>query len=546
MSLANRVGGFAFVGIVFVAAVAARAQNPGQAELDKATELQVAAKSLTDLEQVVKLCETAIKKGLDDGNKKFAEQLLTSTLYQHAARLCAPIFDQTPADRRWPLLRKVALENLEKAVGIDAKLGDAHLLIAKLHALPGGDRERAKKAAAAAVTLFEGDKKQQATALVIRAQLREDVEERLKDYARAIELDPRNTEAWQARALTYAEQGKLENAVADFNKLLKDNDENVTAHLALGEVLTNMEKFDDALKHIERAIKLKPDSALGFTLRARLHVAQKDVKAALADLDQALKVDPRDVSALIVRARLHQEEGNLAAARQDINRVLVLHPELPQGLILRSLLAADEGKLADAIADMESVLERDPTNIPWRLQLASYFLRDKRPTKAIEIFTRILDEDESHWMARQVRADTFLSLGRHAEAIADFEILYKQRPEDESILNNFAWVLATSPDDKLRNGKRALELALKGCEATKYEKSHILSTLAAAYAELGDFENAKKWSKKAVELGAKEKEVDDQLKNELKSYEQKKPWREKQDVKEKADPVQPPRSQFET
>ena len=163
----------------------------------------------------------------------------------------------------------------------------------------------------------------------------------------------------------------------------------------------------------------------------------------------------------------------------------------------------------------------------------------------MDIFTKILAEDDEDFFARQARADTLLSIGKHAEAIADFEILLKQEPEDDSILNNFAWVLATSPDDKLRDGQRAIKLATKACEVTEYKKAHILSTLAAAYAETGDFETAVKWSGKAVELGVKEKEVDDQLKKELESYQQKKPWRERQTIEEKADPVQPRRSDFE-
>ena len=113
------------------------------------------------------------------------------------------------------------------------------------------------------------------------------------------------------------------------------------------------------------------------------------------------------------------------------------------------------------------------------------------------------------------------------------------------MLNNFAWVLATSPDDKLRDGKRAVQLATKACEVTKHKKAHILSTLAAAYAETGDFATALKWSQKAVELGVEKKEVDDQLKQELESYKKKKPWRERQTVEEKPDAVQERRSQFE-
>ena len=48
-------------------------------------------------------------------------------------------------------------------------------------------------------------------------------------------------------------------------------------------------------------------------------------------------------------------------------------------------------------------------------------------------------------------------------------------------------MLATSPDAKLRNGRRAIELATRACELTKYKAAYILSTLAAAYAETGDF-----------------------------------------------------------
>jgi tetratricopeptide (TPR) repeat protein len=521
------------------------AQNEGQADLDKATELQLQAQALNDLEQVAKLCESALKKGLDEANQQFAKQLLSSTLYQHADRLCEPIFKQEPPDRRWPLLRQFALKDLERAIEVAPDLGAAHLLIAKLHVLPGGDRERAVKAAAAAVRVFEDDKKQQAAALVLLAQLREDDDQRLKDFDRAVQLDPTNADAWQGRALTYLEKGEADKAIADFNHLLEQNKDNVNARLALAEALMNLDKFDEALKQIEEALKAKPDSSLAYTLRARLHLAKEDLKAALADLDQAIKINPQDLSAMLIRARLHLAEKNVAAAKDDVERVLLLSPGLIQGILVRSMVAAEEGRMADAISDVKMLLEEDPQNVGWRMQLAGYYIRNKQPSKAIDLLTKILAENEEEELARQARADTLLSIGKHEEAIADFEILLKKNPEDDSVLNNFAWVLATSPDDKLRDGKRAIELATKACEVTKYEKPHILSTLAAAYAETGDFETAKKWSRKAVELGIQDKEVDEQLKQELESYEQKKPWRERQTVEEKEDPVQPARGGFQ-
>jgi len=98
--------------------------------------------------------------------------------------------------------------------------------------------------------------------------------------------------------------------------------------------------------------------------------------------------------------------------------------------------------------------------------------------------------------------------------------------------------LATTPDDKLRNADRAIEFATRACEITKYEESHILSTLAAAYAEKGDFETAMKWSTKAVEIGTDEQK--EPLRKELESYQQKKAWRESQSTEEKPNPPELP------
>jgi len=118
------------------------------------------------------------------------------------------------------------------------------------------------------------------------------------------------------------------------------------------------------------------------------------------------------------------------------------------------------------------------------------------------------------------------------------------QPKHSGILNNLAWVLSTSPKDDLRDGKRAIELAQRACEETDYKAAHILSTLASAYAEIGDFETAKKWSAKAVELD--EDGISDQLQKELDSYKEKKKWRELQETKENPDFEEPAGDVVET
>lgn len=534
-----------------------QAAGEGQADLDMATELQLTAETLSDLEKVVSLAESALKKGLEKDQEAFAKQMLAATLFQHANRLSAAIFEQSPPSPRWPLVRQFALKDLEKAKQHDPELPDVHLLEAKLQALPGGDTKAAEKAIDEAVRVLKAkdDVKELAKAYVLRAQITEDDDKKLADFDAAVKADPESIEAWQGRALMYLQKGDNEKALADLKHLVEKAPSNPAAIAALAEALTNLKQYDEALKYCEKVIELAPGSTLGYNLRARVQVMKDDLKAAIKDLDSALGINPDDLAALLMRSRLYAAEGKDDQAKADVEKALRLSPDLPQAILMRSLLAASKDNFGAAIADVQVLLQTDPTNAEYRLQLATYLVGDKRPRKAIEILTSILegqgetlDEDQKRIRSDALRArgDALLSIAKHAEAVKDYEEALKLDPEDTGVLNNFAWVLATSPEDSVRNADRSIELGTKACELTKYEKPHILSTLASGYAEKGDWETAIKWSTKAVELGKNETEVSEQLQKELDSYKQKKPWREKQEVEENTKPLGGKPSDLET
>lgn len=525
-----------FMVVVNVGSV--RAANEGQTDLDSATEAKLEAETLADLEKVITLCESALKKGLDEDNTRFAKKLLSSVLFDHAQRLCDAIFKQTPPDRRWQFIRQVAMRDLERAITHAPDLVDAQLLIVKLQLLPGGDVKVAKKAIDAASKLLDDDKPQLAKVMVMRGQLTEDADEQLADYNAALEADPRCAEALQARATIYMNRNESAKAVDDLLKLLEIDANNFAVQGVVAEALASLERFDDALQHVEKVIALNPKSSLGYTLRARIYILQEKLNEAMADLNEALKINPEDVFALLMRARVRTEQEDLEGAKRDVQQAIEIRPDMNQAILLRSMIAAQAKRFGEAIADIKLLLQADPQNKELRLQIGTYYLADNRPRKAIELFTEMLDNDENDHAARRARADALLAVGKHAEAIADYEIVYKAEPNEDHVLNNLAWVLATSTEDSLRNGKRAIEIGTKACELSKYSKPHILSTLAAGYAEAGDWESAIKWSTKAVELNKDKDDVGDQLKQELESYKQHKPWREKQQVEENTKPLE--------
>lgn len=496
----------------------------GQADLDKAMKLKVTATTLEQLGEVATLCEQAIEKGLNADDEAFAIRLLTGTLYQRARPQVELLIQARQLMPQLRQRRDQVLAELRKIIKYDDKFGQAYLMISQLEGLPGGDRDKARKAADQAIKLLAEDKDSLAEAFLVRGQLQETEEARLKDFDKAVELSPEQPKVWQTRAFYFLSQGQVEKAVADLDSLLKRDGDNLLARLAIAETLLKLDKVDDAMKHVNRVIEDEPN-VIALKLRAQLWSVQEKFDKALEDVEAALKLEPSDLELILMRARLYHLEDRNALAKTDVERVLRQLPDFAPALDLRSSIEATMGDYEAAVHDVNTLLKRDPGNLRYRLQLGIYQNAAGASQQAIDIFTDVLKADPGNPIAVRGRADAYLNIGAHKKAVADYEVAVKSAADDSGVLNNFSWVLATSPVDDLRDGKRALELALRACELTEYKAAHILSTLAASYAELGDFENAVKWSEKACEI-VDDDSIREHLEAELESYRNKKPWRE--------------------
>jgi tetratricopeptide (TPR) repeat protein len=514
---------------VLVSSTRLQAEDAGQADLDKAMEKKLTVESIKDLGEVIDLCRRAIAGGLDEANKEFAENLLMGTLVQRAEIICNQIFDQPSPPPQWPLMQRQALLDLEEATKIDGQQFDIHYMIGRLNSLPSGDRKRARTAIDEAINLAKETPTDHAKALVLRANIAENNDQRMADFSEAIKLAPENAEIVRSRGLSLFMEKKYDEALADLDRALELDPDHADTYEARGVILFLQGKTGDAIKAFDRAIELEPTSAVAYTHRARIFAIENEDEKAMEQLDKAIKLDPNLSTAYLLRARLLQQKGDKDGAKADLEKVLKLSPTDDQALQLRALMRAEGGQLDEAIKDLEQLRRADPDNQELLAQLAIFYTADKQPRLALDAFNAILKKDSENSFALKSRADLYLNLGKPAEAIVDYEAALKSDEEDSGALNNLAWLLATSTDDKLRDGERSIELAKKAARVTEFKQPHILSTLAAAYAETGDFENAMTWSKKAVELAEKSedsKDIQKQLKEELASYEAKKPWRE--------------------
>jgi tetratricopeptide (TPR) repeat protein len=148
--------------------------------------------------------------------------------------------------------------------------------------------------------------------------------------------------------------------------------------------------------------------------------------------------------------------------------------------------------LQEFITRIENYLALNPDwkNEAWAARAAARSdLGDAAPIDAIRAYNR------------GVKAS---AVGRFTEAVKHYEEAVLLDPVFPWPANNLAWVLATCPDEKLRDGRRAIEYARRAIQVPKVEVPDFINTLAAAYAAAGDFDAAVRLCRKSLEMWPRE------------------------------------------
>ncbi|HLJ94686.1 MAG TPA: hypothetical protein VKU02_15980 [Gemmataceae bacterium] len=107
----------------------------------------------------------------------------------------------------------------------------------------------------------------------------------------------------------------------------------------------------------------------------------------------------------------------------------------------------------------------------------------------------------------------------YEQEINDYEEALRLDSTNVSFHNRLAWVLATCPNDGLRDGKQAIDHTTEACERSSWKDPNYLDTLAAAYVESGDCNEAVRWQAKAIELGLSDPDAEAEAKAHLHLYE---------------------------
>lgn len=231
-------------------------------------------------------------------------------------------------------------------------------------------------------------------------------------------------------------------------------------------------------------------TAEAYHQRALAYAALKHFDKALADLNVVLQKDPRNWAAYYDRGTVYRRLGRSKEALADFDRIISAGKAQPIVYTSRGLVRFERKDDEGALADFNAAIRLDAKFAPaW----------------------------EAGGTVRQAQGNYEKAIRNYQQAIA----------ADERFVpayNNLAWLLATCPAGKYRNGAQAVQYATKACELTGYQDAGMLDTLAAALAEAGRFKEAVQRAEEALALAdpVRKKAIEERLK----LYRAGKPYRE--------------------
>lgn len=290
-------------------------------------------------------------------------------------------------------------------------------------------------------------------------------EEALRQYSTALELDSHNVAARRAFASELFSQKRIDDAGVNAVLALEDAPDDAQSHLVLGAILASQGKFEGAVKHARTAVEKSPGLAGAHKLLATWLFDLKRYDEAVAAGREGLRVQPMDeelqhlIGSAWAAQTNHAEAVKYFGYACDLGKTWAeAHDSL--GASLDALDQKDS-----AIRQFKEAARLKPEEIRFHLHLAAVFEQQ----------------------------------GNAPEAIKTYQDALHINPQSLPALHNLAWLLATCPDAKLRNGAAAVDLAERAGKLAEKPGAIALTSLAAAYAEVGRFNDAVAAANRAIE-----------------------------------------------
>jgi tetratricopeptide (TPR) repeat protein len=262
------------------------------------------------------------------------------------------------------------------------------------------------------------------------------------------------------------------------------------AYSNLGSFLSGMGLTDEAIQNFRKALELRPEQSKDRNNLGKALLQQGRFMEAMEEFQAALKISPNDPVAENNIGAAYLEKGDLDNAIDYLRKAVDDGPRNADAYINFGNALLKKHDFDAAVAAYSRTLDLPFDHAESHYSIANALRQKGENGDAILNYKLAIQLRPDYVDAHNNLANALRQQGRTEEAIQEYEAALKYRPQFLLAQNNLAWILATAADSRLRNGNKAVELAEQAVVATKGNDPIFLHTLAAAYAENGEFEKA--------------------------------------------------------
>jgi protein O-mannosyl-transferase len=301
-------------------------------------------------------------------------------------------------------------------------------------------------------------------------------------------------------ALTWAQSGMYADLQMLWKTTIARNPGSWIAHNNLGLLLYGQGRLEEAIAQYREALRIDPDLAGPCCNLGNAFLQEGRPEEAIAQYREALRIDPAFVEAHNNLGLALFRQGRTEGAIAQYRACLQLQPAYVDALNGLGLAFFQQGRTGEAIVEYREALRIDAADANVHGNLGDALLQQGRPEGAIAQYREALRLNPALagiWCNLGI---ALFQEGQAGEAIPYAQKALELQPADARIQNGLAWMLATAPQASLRNGARAVQLAIQASQATAGNNPEVLRTLAAAYAETGQFPIAFQTAQKALQL----------------------------------------------
>ena len=248
-----------------------------------------------------------------------------------------------------------------------------------------------------------------------------------------------------------------------------------------------------------RALEVAPRNSLAHHALGATLAAQGNVAEAVGHYLAALEIDPAYDAVHVNLGCILAEQGKRQEAKNHFQEVLGRNPRHARACRCLGNVLFAEGDFAEALSQYELAWQIQPNAGLTAEALAMLSPQEEVSPKALPYLRQALDLLPAADLRAQV-AGAWAGQGKFPAAVQGYRAALALQPQSPEILNNLAWLLATCPEADVRDGAEAVRLGERACELTRFKRTVMVGTLAAAYAEAGRFAEAVATAQKAGAL----------------------------------------------